>query len=60
MHEFPKLVPVITGGRPEQAFEARTAVMAHQVLGQQLAGMLDEPGRSRVIHRHPPGPAPEA
>eukprot|EP00969_Alexandrium_andersonii_P271080 11981077-Alexandrium_andersonii.AAC.1 len=54
MHEFPKLVPVLTGGLPKKALEARTAVVARQVLGQQLAGVLNEPEHRRVIHWHLP------
>eukprot|EP00969_Alexandrium_andersonii_P111614 4929814-Alexandrium_andersonii.AAC.1 len=46
-HELPKLAPVLAGGFSEQALEARTAVKAHQVLSQQLPGMLHEPEHSR-------------
>eukprot|EP00969_Alexandrium_andersonii_P178694 7900743-Alexandrium_andersonii.AAC.1 len=46
-HELPKFAPVLTGGLPKKALEARTAVMTHQVLRQQLAGVLNEPEHRR-------------
>eukprot|EP00969_Alexandrium_andersonii_P181332 8012163-Alexandrium_andersonii.AAC.1 len=42
------------GGLAEKALEARAAIVARQVLRQQLAGTLDEPEHCRGAHKHLP------
>eukprot|EP00969_Alexandrium_andersonii_P223847 9886093-Alexandrium_andersonii.AAC.1 len=61
MHLLAELVAVATARRPEEPLESRAAVVAHEVLREELTGMLSEPERDRTVHWDPPpGPAPEA
>eukprot|EP00969_Alexandrium_andersonii_P158533 7004019-Alexandrium_andersonii.AAC.1 len=47
VYKLAELVPVLAGGLAEEALKARTAVVAHQALRQQLASMLDQPEHCR-------------
>eukprot|EP00969_Alexandrium_andersonii_P119423 5279922-Alexandrium_andersonii.AAC.1 len=60
MHLLTELVAIIAAGLTEKPLERRPAVVAREVLREELSGTLSEPEHDRMLYRDPPGSAPEA
>eukprot|EP00969_Alexandrium_andersonii_P247468 10935573-Alexandrium_andersonii.AAC.1 len=45
-----RLIPIVPTGLSEQPLERGSAILANQVLGEELPGMLYQPEHSRVVH----------
>ena len=54
VHGLAELVAVLPARLAEEALERRTAVVADQVLGQQLGSVLHQPEHEGVVHGHLP------